>query len=71
MIALGLSYIPNKRATSVYNFLLVGYLSIGELSNLAEVSLIVIKVFIYSLIKDLTIIVIDLYDSLKDSSTFL
>ena len=68
---LDLSYIPNKRTTSVYNFLLVSYLSVREFNNLTEVSLIVIEIFIYSFIRNLTIIVTNLYDSLKDSSTFL
>ena len=62
---------PNKRATSIYNFLLVGYLGVGELGDLAEVLLVVIEIFAYGLIRDLTIIVTDLHDSLKDSSTFL
>ena len=71
MIALGLSYIPDKRITSIYNFLLVSYLSVGEFNNLIEVSLVVVEVFAYSFIKNLTIIVANLYNSLKDSSIFL
>ena len=52
------------------DFLPVGHLSVRELSNLAEVSLIVVEVFAYGFVGNLTIIVTDLRDSLKDSSTF-
>ena len=55
----------------MYDSLLIGHSSIGELGDLAKVSFIVVEVFTYGLIRDLTIIVTDLSDSLKDSSIFL